>query len=384
MNNQVEKINFYGDELLGFKDDEGIVWLVINRTCKCLGMTEDQAKKQGRNIQNDIVLSMGAKKLSAKFDTELQSREMLCIQEKYITLWLAKISITPTMKKDNPDLVDKLVKYQLECAEVLHNHFIGTEEKKQNFYKNMLGIEDIQELLNEQSKIFKSQIDILKSDFDIFKQQQDSRNEQLYFLVKRFDVYENEDVKYTRLIDDLNAKLYDKIVERHKHYRFWEEVSNWLDLDFDKLLKENDKKQFLLNKVGIDVLSYFVDNVLMDRIVKNENGKWVNLQGFNSDPFGIEKNKIKSYWTDKNGKIRCCYCGKVLKDEENISYNYEHYIAKTRTGSSNNIDNLGIACCDCNKNKNSLNYNEFVPKESVHFELLQGRIEEWRNLYKNK
>jgi hypothetical protein len=38
---------------------------------------------------------------------------------------LAKISITPELKKSYPETVEKLVRYQLECADVLYKHFIG-------------------------------------------------------------------------------------------------------------------------------------------------------------------------------------------------------------------------------------------------------------------
>ena len=46
----------------------------------------------------------------------------------YLPIWLTKISITPTMKKENPELVDKLVKYQLTAKDVLAAAFLGKKE----------------------------------------------------------------------------------------------------------------------------------------------------------------------------------------------------------------------------------------------------------------
>ena len=133
-----EEVPFYGDKLIGGKDDNGVIWLAVNPTCRALGFTEDQSKKQKRNIEGDLVLN----NLSAKFGTGVknkngivQNRELFFISEKGIPIWLAKISLTPTMKRENPKLVEKLVRYQLECAEVLHNHFMGTDEKKESFFK---------------------------------------------------------------------------------------------------------------------------------------------------------------------------------------------------------------------------------------------------------
>ena len=41
--------------------------------------------------------------------------QVLCLDLDYIPLWLAKIAITPTMQKENPELVNKLIDYQLKA-----------------------------------------------------------------------------------------------------------------------------------------------------------------------------------------------------------------------------------------------------------------------------
>ena len=42
----------------------------------------------------------------------------MAASHKILPLALAKITITPTLKKEYPVVVEKLIKYQLECAEV--------------------------------------------------------------------------------------------------------------------------------------------------------------------------------------------------------------------------------------------------------------------------
>jgi hypothetical protein len=133
-------IKFYDDELLGVKDENEIVWMSANKTMQDIGLSEDQCKKQARNIKNDIVLSQGYKMMSAKYGTMQATKEMYFIREDFVTLWLAKISLTPTMQKENPKTVEKLVKYQFQCKDVLHEAFFGTEEKRQQTY-NDLGLE---------------------------------------------------------------------------------------------------------------------------------------------------------------------------------------------------------------------------------------------------
>lgn len=45
---------------------------------------------------------------------------------RFYSLWLAKISITPSMKENNPVLVEKLVEYQLKAKDVLAAAFLPT------------------------------------------------------------------------------------------------------------------------------------------------------------------------------------------------------------------------------------------------------------------
>jgi hypothetical protein len=68
------------------------------------------------------------------------NRKIFCIEEGFVTLWLAKISLTPAMQIKNPNAVRKLKAYQIKAAEALHEAFMATKNKKQEFY-NELGLE---------------------------------------------------------------------------------------------------------------------------------------------------------------------------------------------------------------------------------------------------
>lgn len=52
-----KEIPFHGDKLLGVKTEDGKVWLAVSRTCLGIGLTEDQSKKQSRNIQNSLLFN---------------------------------------------------------------------------------------------------------------------------------------------------------------------------------------------------------------------------------------------------------------------------------------------------------------------------------------
>ena len=99
----VKDIEFNGATLRAAQDVAGKIWVGIRWMCMGIGFDEDKMKNERKKIQKDIVLNEGVKFYplgSGNSDTEV-----LCLDLDYIPLWLAKISITPTMQKENPDLV---------------------------------------------------------------------------------------------------------------------------------------------------------------------------------------------------------------------------------------------------------------------------------------
>ena len=132
---ETRRIKFYNDTLLGIKDETGKVWLAIAHTCKELGFNERRVRQQGEKIRADKVLSKGIRKFGLHTDGGIQ--DTFCIEEKFVPLWLAKITLTNKMEKDIPDVVEKLEKYQLEAADVLHEAFYETDEQKSTFHQSM-------------------------------------------------------------------------------------------------------------------------------------------------------------------------------------------------------------------------------------------------------
>lgn len=119
----VKAVPFMGDELMAAKDEKsGKIYAGVSYICKGIGLTEKQKDNEVSRIQRDIVLQKGAKKLPLKF--EGQVRNIQCIDNKFVPLWLAKISITPAMQKGHPEVADKLVQYQLKAQKVLADAFL--------------------------------------------------------------------------------------------------------------------------------------------------------------------------------------------------------------------------------------------------------------------
>ena len=167
MREEMKEVPFNGSTLLGVRDESGQVWLAVKKACLDIGLTEGQADRQIKNLRSDVVFDGNVTDLNVKFDGQV--RKIVFIAEKFVTLWLAKISLTPSMQRKNPDAVKKLLKYQLETADVLHKAFYKTEEQKDMFNSNM-GLEGqivgIQVQINSMENMMCEQMEKLENVID--------------------------------------------------------------------------------------------------------------------------------------------------------------------------------------------------------------------------
>ena len=125
---EVKKVNFAGDNLMGIRNLKNKkIYAGVSFICKGIGLTKGQKDRQVLNLQEDLVLKQGCLKFEAGVIDP--NNETLAIELDYLPLWLAKISLTPKMKKDQPEVVEKLVNYQLKAKDVLAEAFVHKESK---------------------------------------------------------------------------------------------------------------------------------------------------------------------------------------------------------------------------------------------------------------
>ena len=121
----VKDVQFNGAMLRAAQDADNIIWVGGAWVCQGLGLKEGRIKYERKKMQEDLVLSQGTK--FYPLGTDDANSDVLCLKLDFLPLWLAKISITPTMKKDNPQLVENLVTYQLKAKDVLADAFLNKE-----------------------------------------------------------------------------------------------------------------------------------------------------------------------------------------------------------------------------------------------------------------
>lgn len=119
----VKEVSFLGDKLLVVKDEEtNKVYTGVGYICKGIGLSQGQINNEVNKVKNDVLLSKGSRNLVTP--TKGGNQEVLAIDIDYLPIWLAKISITPKMKEKQPELVERLINYQLKAKDVLASVFV--------------------------------------------------------------------------------------------------------------------------------------------------------------------------------------------------------------------------------------------------------------------
>ena len=119
---EIKTVPFMGQNLMAAKAEDGTIFAGVSYICKGMGMSEGQVKAERVKIRDDSVLSKGRRNFV--LPTNGGPQETLCLELDYLPLWLAKISITPTMKAENPQLAERLIQYQLKAKDALAAAYI--------------------------------------------------------------------------------------------------------------------------------------------------------------------------------------------------------------------------------------------------------------------
>lgn len=160
----VKNVDVLGSQIMAARDTDGIIWVAVRWMCQGMGMTDGQYKRQIKNIQNDLLLKCSGSNLT--LDKGSGQREVFCIKLDYLPIWLAKISITPTIQKDHPELAEKLLDYQLKAKDILANAFV---EKKKSTGEPSTLQQQIQLIAQGTTELYQK-VDTLAERMDNFEQ----------------------------------------------------------------------------------------------------------------------------------------------------------------------------------------------------------------------
>lgn len=232
----LKNVEFDG-ALLRAAQVENIVWVGIAWVCNGLGFNKNQKDRQIKNIQTDELLSQGCVKFDAGvFD---ENNETLALQLDYLPAWLFKISITPKMKADHPELVEKLIRYQLKAKDVLAQAFLpgkNEEAEKGEIEElksaiNGLAVQ-INDLYNNVSKMGNLLIDMREHKLiPTIEQKEKAKASEISYIWKR-KMYEKMDIliehgKFESRADIM--KYIYKYINRNYGIVWEQEIKDYVD-----------------------------------------------------------------------------------------------------------------------------------------------------------
>ncbi len=154
---EIKKVPFMDTELLAARDSDGQIWAGVRWMCNGIGLSKGQMQRQLTNIGTDKVLSKGVANL--QLPTSGGPQETLCLKLDYVPLWLAKISITPAMEAENPELANRLEQYQLKAKDALAAAFLPEAcqavKPPHNYPHKSSSVGEIQRFMHELRMIMK-------------------------------------------------------------------------------------------------------------------------------------------------------------------------------------------------------------------------------------
>ena len=249
---QVTNFNFYGDDLIALRDNAtGNIYAAINHILKGIGFNENQIMYQQRKLLHDELLKSHLVKFLG-VDLNMPSiNEIWCISNRKLPMALAKISITPKMKKEQPEMSEKLLRYQDKCADVLASVFID--------HKTTSDI-NLQPLIDTLTTLTQS-MTTMQQDMTQLKESQQSLQKQIP--KKKFSSWTSKMFpKYQLLMD------YFGITRKELYHNLYIELQNtYPDIDIsqeqDDYCFENGLDScFTLDKNLRMLFSQLVDNLL--------------------------------------------------------------------------------------------------------------------------
>lgn len=114
---EIVTVNFRGDELYGFKQDDG-VYLAAKPMVEAMGL---DWSAQLKRIKRDPILSEGMAIMATPFGRG-DGQECVCITLELVNGWLFTID---TLRIRDEAVRERVILYQRECYQVLHDHFAG-------------------------------------------------------------------------------------------------------------------------------------------------------------------------------------------------------------------------------------------------------------------
>lgn len=312
-----------------------------------IGFSEKKALNLIRKFKDDYVVSRGLRE-DIEYDTKGGVQKSFGLNIEYAPLLLAKISITPTMRKNDPDFCKILRHYQTECAIVLRDHFNvksnGKLEEEQAMIKDSLVA---QEKTLTSHNVGMHRLNDKMEEVLVENERAVRGYKELHDRLKAIETqYDYTDIgRLHRLMarwSTLTYKSYlPKLLTHHKgNYKMgtkFEKIGFYgaLENRFNIKIKKSPSKYWNVimdNKIPIEDIEDFILGV-GTKYLLSEGGQWYNSQNGMNDKYDLDKMERFFFRKETNSiyanahKTNCYMCGTNLRKHQ---YSREHMKAKVK------------------------------------------------------
>lgn len=270
---QVTNFNFYGDDIIALKDNAtGEIYTSINSVLRGIGFTDkNQIRKRRDKWINDIVISKGICVFNiptsegvSKNGTPMNMQEVHCISQHKLPLALAKINITPSIKKKQPELATRLELYQDKCADVLASVFIDHKTPDQVSMQQY--IQPIVDSFNTFTKTVNDTLQLMNNrilkleESHIQPQQPAIQNKRYsYWTSKMFP-------KYQLLMEHFRITQYKELYKQ----LYWELQNTYPDIELNQIIDDYCYENHFDSCFTLDAIEHDKTvRILFERMVDN-------------------------------------------------------------------------------------------------------------------
>ena len=254
---QVTDFNFYGDDLIAIKDNAtGEIYTAINSVLRGIGFTDRQTKHIHKKWNKDIVISKGVQNFVLP-DKNGINQDTLCISIRKLPLALAKINITPSMKKNQPELASRLELYQDKCADVLASVFIDHKTPDEISIQQY-----VQPIIDTLNTFTKTVNDTLQSMNDRILKLEESQNSSKHpqqpaqnpqLPKKRFSYWTSKMFpKYQLLMDYFGISQYKNLYKQ----LYWELENTYPEIELNQIIDDYCYENHLDSCFTLDAIEH--------------------------------------------------------------------------------------------------------------------------------
>lgn len=273
---QVTDFNFYGDELIALKDNAtGEIFTAINSVLRNIGFTERQVRHNRDKWMNDSIVSKGCQNFVIP-DKNGNNQNTLCISNRKLPIALTKITITPKMKQNQPELASKLELYQDKCADVLASVFIDHQTVSDI---NIQPLADaLTSVTNTLTTLTQTMTSMQQEINEIKKSQQKSKRRYSYWSSKMYSKYQ----LLTEYFQISNSELYKNL--------YIELQNMYPDIDLNQMVddycyKNNLESAYTLDVIEKDTTVRSLFENMVDNLLEKYNLAENNVNGYQETIF---------------------------------------------------------------------------------------------------